>query len=212
MPGLDGRSVPHIMDLIYDYSDFETIQVLRQLCPEWHQRYASEFYHVRSFMAFRFLVPDGVQQYVFQTARQGFVRTRYQDWVEDCGVIDLHLQQNEVESIDLLRVQTLRVPEPKGFLSGNRWRMISLQQIAASRIVFDNSFRLKTTHDIPKLVINYRGTDFDHGLMSQSPTKPIKVFEVVFIAHLGQPPVTEQEALQAATVAQKAASFGEKMS
>lgn len=191
MTSFDSRYYPHIMDRIFDYTPTATLPVLRRVCRQWRQRFDAEFYHLRDFAAWRHDVKtvqrEGsltltCQHYRFAT-KDRTVETLspwWIDWLPHCQVVDLCNDRFDFKSRDCILVDTLRVPYPH---TSCQTEMPTLSCFDCRRVVFDNNFRIETTRDIEKLVINYRGKDFLPYALGISAGRSFKVSEVVFIAH-----------------------------
>lgn len=205
MQSFDHRYYPHIMDLIFDYADDETLPVLKQVCLQWQRKFDAEFAWLREFSAWFQRITleaaeggdhifDEIQQYSFITTSARIVFTEELEWLGralPCEVIDLVDYETSFESREQLRVNTLRIPYPAPAFKD---KLVTLTPFVASRIVFDNNFRLKTRQDIKKLVINHRGDGFNGIHFSSDCTRRISIYNIVFIAHPTSHPSSERAA------------------
>lgn len=200
MHSFDHRFFPHIMDMIFDYADDESLPILGQVCGQWRRKFAAEFYWLRNFAAWNHVEAEDSDyedeaedeedtaivecpQFVFETTSGRSVITNdlvWLDWLSPCKVVDLDVDVYVCESDEELFVDILRVPYP---LDDHKGRPVDLTCLQCTHIVFDNNFRLKTHHDIVTIVINHRNSDFGYFKFSRNSAKHYTLHRAVFIAH-----------------------------
>lgn len=179
MSTIDHLAFPHIVDLIHDFAPFNSLSVLRRVCPEWRQRVDTRIHHLRNFSLFHHHFCR------FQLDSGELVTTLKLPYLFKRKVVDLDPNVSAPACKHVHPFDTVRVPRSnKATIS----TPLALSYFECSRLVLDNHFGLNTSNSINKLVINYYGSDQKEDFLFQilgrecsAPT--FSVQHVVFVVH-----------------------------